>query len=125
MDESTLNRVLFRSSRGQVLARPQDEASAVPDRHIDGPDASTEEFIRWSGTYTNAELGQTWQVVTADGGLWVVPLDEAAQLLTPNGPDSMRSRGVVLWFTGESMLVSAVDEVTGNWLELWFERVGA
>lgn len=122
MNESTLNRVLFRTPRARSLVRSQ-EGATVPDRHADGPDPSAAEFDQWAGTYANAELDQAWEIVVADAALWVVPPSEAAQLLTPNGPNSMRSRGVILWFTGEAMLVSAVDEVSGDWMELWFERV--
>ena len=123
MNESALNRLLFRAPLLAGRARPQGVKEHSPGRHTAGPAAGAAEFAAWSGTYANGEIAQAWDVVHADGGLWIVPPDEAAQLLSPSGVDGMRSRGVNFWFTGEAMLVSAVDEVGGDWIELWFERV--
>lgn len=126
MSESTLNRVLFRSGHPWIEANkvPPEQPRPLIHRGMPGPDAGQDAFRERAGSYFCQELEQAWELVFADGGLWVVPSDEAAQLLTPNGPEGMRSRGVNIWFTGDAFMLAAVDEVTAASIDnLWFERL--
>jgi hypothetical protein len=124
MEESALNRVLFRSGNAWVEEHkvPPEEQSAGW-RAKTGADVFGEALREWEGTYHSADLDMTWRLEFADGSLWVVPSGEAAQLLSPNGRDGLRCRGVNLWFERDAFILEAVDELTADTIEeLRFDR---
>lgn len=124
-EESTLDRVLFGSGNSWVTANRRPQGGSPPvNRHRRGPTADATTLQSWAGRYRCSELGQDWDPTFADGGLWIVPPGEAAQLLSPNGPGAMRMRAVNLWFAQDAFLLGAVDEITADEIDgLWFECV--
>ena len=127
MEESTLNRVLFRSGhpwieRNKISA---DQPAPPNYRAPTGSSATVETLCQRAGSYRSEQLDQTWELAFADGGLWLVPPGEAAQLLTSNGRTGMGMRGVNVWFEDDGFVLGAVDELTGDCVdEIRFERLG-